>query len=69
MNKEPEALHILQVAQLPPPSSQHPAWLIENLWAHQAVGVIGGAPKCCLCRARHKQHYAASRIMPPGGSC
>jgi len=47
MNKEPEALHILQIAQLPPQPSGHPAWLIENLWAHQAVGLIGGAPKCC----------------------
>jgi hypothetical protein len=22
-------------------------WLIEPLWAHSAVGIIGGAPKCC----------------------
>jgi hypothetical protein len=22
-------------------------WLIESIWAHGAVGVIGGAPKCC----------------------
>jgi hypothetical protein len=22
-------------------------WLIEGLWSHQAVGVIGGEPKCC----------------------
>jgi RecA-family ATPase len=22
-------------------------WLIENLWADQAVGVVGGEPKCC----------------------
>lgn len=22
-------------------------WLIEGLWAHQAVGIIGGEPKCC----------------------
>jgi hypothetical protein len=39
-------------------------WLIEGLWAAQAVGILGGEPKCCLCRARHKQHHAASRIMP-----
>ena len=39
-------------------------WLIEGLWAAEAVGIVGGEPKCCLCRARHKQHYAASRIMP-----
>ena len=22
-------------------------WLIQSLWAHAAVGIIGGAPKCC----------------------
>lgn len=22
-------------------------WLIEGLWADQAVGIVGGAPKCC----------------------
>lgn len=22
-------------------------WLIEGLWAEQAVGIVGGAPKCC----------------------
>lgn len=22
-------------------------WMIESLWTHQAVGIIGGAPKCC----------------------
>ena len=30
-------------------SKQHvkQAWLIESLWAGAAVGIIGGAPKCC----------------------
>ena len=23
------------------------AWLIESVWARSAVGIIGGAPKCC----------------------
>lgn len=27
-----------------PPSG---AWLIEGLWADQAVGIVGGEPKCC----------------------
>jgi len=27
------------------PSSSSPLWLIENLWAARAVGIIGGAPK------------------------
>jgi hypothetical protein len=31
------------------------------------VGFVGGEPKCCLCRMRHKKHYAASRVMPRGG--
>ena len=22
-------------------------WLIEELWSHQAVGIVGGEPKCC----------------------
>lgn len=22
-------------------------WLVETLWAEQAVGILGGAPKCC----------------------
>jgi hypothetical protein len=24
-----------------------PQWLIENLWTDQAVGILGGEPKCC----------------------
>jgi len=30
--------------------AEHPAeqrWLIESLWADQAVGIVGGEPKCC----------------------
>ena len=23
------------------------AWLIDSMWARAAVGIIGGAPKCC----------------------
>jgi hypothetical protein len=23
------------------------AWLVEQLWAHSGVGIVGGAPKCC----------------------
>lgn len=47
MNNVPEPLHVLRVAQLPAQPANCPAWLIQDLWAHQAVGVIGGAPKCC----------------------
>jgi len=28
-------------------SSDEPQWLIEGLWAAQAVGILGGEPKCC----------------------
>jgi hypothetical protein len=24
-----------------------PRWLVEGLWAEQAVGIVGGEPKCC----------------------
>ena len=24
-----------------------PRWLVDTVWAHAAVGVLGGAPKCC----------------------
>jgi hypothetical protein len=27
--------------------SEEPRWLIESLWAEQAVGIVGGEPKCC----------------------
>ena len=28
-------------------STDEPQWLIEGLWAAQAVGILGGEPKCC----------------------
>lgn len=28
-------------------SADQPKWLIEGLWADQAVGILGGEPKCC----------------------
>lgn len=28
-------------------SGDQPQWLIEGLWADQAVGILGGQPKCC----------------------
>lgn len=42
-----DPLRVLQVARLPQEPADHPRWLIEELWAAQAVGIIGGAPKCC----------------------
>jgi len=56
-------LPVTRAADLDPhPPEQR--WLIEDLWADEAVGIVGGEPKCCLCRARHKQHHAASRVVP-----
>src|ERR1035437_7777272 len=47
---EPDAnapLQVLPIAQIPPEALEQPHWLIDQLWAHEAVGIIGGAPKCC----------------------
>jgi hypothetical protein len=44
VNSDP--LPILQAAMLDKEQAkQH--WLIEGLWARSAIGLIGGAPKCC----------------------
>jgi RecA-family ATPase len=40
------ALPTTPAAQLAPPHANQPAWLIEGLWSAQAVGIIGGEPKC-----------------------
>lgn len=47
---EPDAnapLQVLPIAKIPPDAFEQPPWLIDQLWAHEAVGIIGGAPKCC----------------------
>jgi len=28
-------------------TADQPGWLIDGLWADQAVGILGGEPKCC----------------------
>jgi hypothetical protein len=40
------ALPIARVAELDDAPSDA-AWLIDSLWSDEAVGFIGGAPKCC----------------------
>lgn len=40
-------LPTLRAAQLAAAPSGAPSWLIEGLWSAQAVGIIGGEPKCC----------------------
>src|SRR5208283_2518090 len=27
--------------------AEEPRWLVDDLWSEQAVGIIGGEPKCC----------------------
>ena len=40
------ALPIVRAAQLETEPEQQ-RWLIDGLWARSAIGLIGGAPKCC----------------------
>lgn len=41
-----EPLHTLRPCELDAlPAEQR--WLIEGLWSQQAVGIVGGEPKCC----------------------
>ena len=40
------ALPTTRAACLAPPQTSEPTWLIEGLWSAQAVGIIGGEPKC-----------------------
>lgn len=44
MSHDPPPLRIVHAAQL---ARQHdgPRWLIEGLWPHSAVGIVGGQPK------------------------
>jgi hypothetical protein len=44
-NKPP--LQVVQASRISAADPKTPVWLIEQLWASQAVGLIGGAPKSC----------------------
>ena len=37
----------VQLASQLHPSGPQTQWLIEGLWSEQAVGILGGEPKCC----------------------
>lgn len=39
-------LTVVRAAEITAPDQAAPAWLVEHLWSTDAVGVIGGAPKC-----------------------
>src|SRR5437867_4279137 len=41
-----KALPTARAAQLTAPGTTDEAWLIEGLWSAQAVGILGGEPKC-----------------------
>jgi hypothetical protein len=41
-----ESLPVMPVAQIPAGDGT-PSWLVEHLWSQHAVGIVGGAPKCC----------------------
>jgi AAA domain len=41
-----KALPTTRAAQLATPECDEQTWLIEGLWSAQAVGIIGGEPKC-----------------------
>jgi len=41
-----ETLPVQRAAELDVQPPEH-AWLIQDLWGQGAVGIIGGAPKCC----------------------
>lgn len=39
-------LRVQQASQIARVAEEH-RWLLEGLWAQQAVGIVGGEPKCC----------------------
>lgn len=45
--REEDRLKIVQVSRVQTGDPETPPWLIDRLWASQAVGLIGGAPKSC----------------------
>jgi hypothetical protein len=40
-------LPIQRACQLPSDTGGLTSWLVEDLWCDQAVGILGGEPKCC----------------------
>lgn len=43
-DRRAEPLPVVRASELKTPECRRP-WLIEHLWSHQAVGIIGGSPK------------------------
>lgn len=40
-------LPVQRASQIPVDSAGLTSWLVEDLWCDQAVGILGGEPKCC----------------------
>ncbi len=40
-------LPVWRASQIPLDSAALTSWLVEELWCDQAVGILGGEPKCC----------------------
>ena len=40
-------LPVQRACQLPEDTGGLTSWLVEGLWGDQAVGIVGGEPKCC----------------------
>ena len=40
--------------------AEEPQWLVTGLWSEQAVGIVGGEPKCC------KSFLALDLAVSPG---
>jgi len=45
-SEETPPLPVVRVGQIPEEDAGQ-RWLVEQLWGDSAVGIIGGAPKCC----------------------
>ena len=45
-SEETPPLPVVRVGQIPE-EEQDQRWLVQQLWGESAVGIIGGAPKCC----------------------
>ncbi len=43
---DPDVFPVQRVAELDL-QLEHDRWLIEGLWGRSAIGLVGGAPKCC----------------------
>ena len=46
--------------------SEEHRWLVTGLWSEQAVGIVGGEPKCCKSfLALRRPRRSRSRERPP----